>query len=299
MDQDQLKSVIEKAPKTLQLGQLESQVIALALENKGFFLKLLGFLQPTHFDTPDYSQIWGWMTSFYNSAHVLPTRAIVEHACSQSDWHFSIPPVNIRESEYVGQEVFRVVRRQQLEQFLIRLIMLTRENDPELDEAYAEFSKIRNMRYENLQDWLNYFDVDTRYARLQHFWDSRLSTGFPTLDLMLPGNGLGPKEMVAIMGPPGAGKTLWLINIAARIMLRGQQVLHLTREVSEDIVGLRYDCAILNGSATELLGDTPATIDRLKTLRRNFGFDSENPLWIREYPTGTAKISRRRPTISF
>jgi len=206
LDQKQLESLVARAPKTLRLGDLEPQVLALALDHRTFFLNLHGFLKPEHFDTPVHAQVWGWLVAFFREKHLVPSRASVEHAFAQADVHFSLPTLDLRSSEYVKDEVYRIVRGQQLERFIIRLLLESQSPTPGLSELHQEFGKVVNLRDTGNTGWLDYFDVENRYAKLSSFWEGRIPSGFPTLDQLLPGGGFGRKEMVAIMGPPGSGK---------------------------------------------------------------------------------------------
>lgn len=206
MDEKQLEQLVARAPKTLHLGDLEPQVLALALDHKTFFLNMSCFLEAKHFDNPLHAQVWSWFVAFFREKHVVPSRLAVEHAFSKADVHFSLPTLDIRSSEYVKDEVYRIVRGQQLERFMVRLLLETQNSNPRLPELYQELGKIVNMGSADGAGWLNYFDVDNRYAKLSRFWEGRIPTGYPTLDQMLPGGGLGRKEMMGVMGPPGAGK---------------------------------------------------------------------------------------------
>ena len=77
--------------------------------------------------------------------------------------------------------------------------------------------------------------------RMSEMARKTVATGWPTIDALVDG-GLGPGELGVIVAPAGVGKSWVLARIGAECMKKGKTVIHYTLELTENYVGLRYDC---------------------------------------------------------
>lgn len=67
-----------------------------------------------------------------------------------------------------------------------------------------------------------------------------VKTNWEVIDNLLDG-GLAKGELAFVVAPAGSGKTWLLIKIASEAMKNGMNVAHITLELNENYVGLRYD----------------------------------------------------------
>lgn len=58
------------------------------------------------------------------------------------------------------------------------------------------------------------------------------------------GGGLSPGELGVVIAPPGGGKSMCLVKGASTALLEGKNVVYYTLELSEDVVGQRFDSCI-------------------------------------------------------
>lgn len=58
------------------------------------------------------------------------------------------------------------------------------------------------------------------------------------------GGGLSPGEMAVVIAPPGGGKSMALVKFASKALLDGKKVVYYTLELSEEVVGQRFDACI-------------------------------------------------------
>lgn len=293
------KAMSSSAVKTLGLGQyFEMQVPAIALSDRLFFLYLKDVLTFQHFENPYYGVTWIQIKNHYEKFGVMPSIHVINHALAKSKFAYELPAVDIHSIDYIKEQIVKGIRFQQYNDFVQRLIIEQSTNEPPYEELLEEMKGIVFSKPES-SSGLDYFDAEPRYNTLQSFWQGRIPTGFASLDIILPGNGLGRKEVFAFMGSPGVGKSLWLINIGAQLILGGKKVLHITREVSEEITSLRYDSHYLGRPTNDLISDVKITIQQIEDLRKNIlkvtGMpDAERPLWIKEFPTGGATLNETR-----
>ena len=81
----------------------------------------------------------------------------------------------------------------------------------------------------------------------------RLSTGIGGLDRLIAG-GIPEGFMVAVVGEPGTGKTIFSLHFAWRGVIEGQKVIYVTTEESRESIinqakmfGMDFEGAIENG----------------------------------------------------
>ncbi len=287
-----LEQAINNAPKTVSLGtELEKQIISHSLENREFFLYAYDLIEQSHFDNKTNGIIWAFLKKYYEKYKVVPKRQVLESALAKKGIEYEIPDVDYGSIDYVKEEAFRIIKLQKYERFLLSAILQASETNPDYDKLFEEYKKVLHIQ-NNMSLGTQYFDVRARMERSSQLWVDRISSGFPTLDMCLPGGGFGRKEAAAIMAPPGVGKSLWLVNFGAKFVQRGLKVLHITREMSEDILGLRYDSCFLNKQSKDVLSDINLSIGQIEGL---LGVISEernkNLLWIKEFPTGGGTIT--------
>jgi len=99
-----------------------------------------------------------------------------------------------------------------------------------VDEALKAGAE-RNLGHEYL------VDVEKRMSEMCR---SVVKTNWKVVDDLLDG-GLAKGELAFVVAPAGSGKTWLLIKIAAEAMRNGMNVAHITLELNENYVGLRYD----------------------------------------------------------
>src|SRR5579862_1155535 len=89
----------------------------------------------------------------------------------------------------------------------------------------------RNLGHEYL------FDIEKRMSEMCR---DTVKTNWQPIDLLLDG-GLARGELGFVVAPAGSGKSWILTRLGAEAMREGKNVLHVTLELNENYVGLRYD----------------------------------------------------------
>jgi KaiC/GvpD/RAD55 family RecA-like ATPase len=77
------------------------------------------------------------------------------------------------------------------------------------------------------------------------------ATGYPDLDAMLSG-GLMTRRLTTVMGPPGGGKTAWVVDLAVR-MQAAIPVLYVSLELEADELEARIAAPLLGVSWSEIV----------------------------------------------
>lgn len=128
-------------------------------------------------------------------------------------------------------------------------------------------------------DFLN--DIEARFVRLKR---ECVATGIPELDRKeIFNGGLGRGELGVVVANTGVGKSHFLVQLGANAMKQGKNVLHYTFELSETLVGMRYDSNLVDISFNDLPERKQDVID-------HYNKSKLGRLVIKEYPMNTATI---------
>lgn len=100
------------------------------------------------------------------------------------------------------------------------------------------------------------------------------------------GGGLAGGEMGIVLAPPGGGKSMALVKFACSALLAGKKVVYYTLELSEKVVGQRFD-ACLNQIMIKDVWEFPDVIRETAVDIYKKGGE----LVIKEFPTGQATVN--------
>lgn len=297
--QNTIARIFPQGPSHFSLGPVfEMQIPAIALQNREMFMYFRRVLKAEHFEFQQNAVAWMFITSYFKKFQQIPSASVINHWFSQSQFNYEVPAVDEQSADYIKERVIQVVRAQRFQEFMQFLFLEQAGGVPDYDELLKKLKDVTYLKPESSQG-VDYFSLQERFEKVKRFWMDRIPSGFPSLDSLLPGGGFGKKELYAWMGKPGVGKTIWLVVLGAQFIKAGFRVLHITREVSEEIVALRYDSHFLQSTTDSIIEQSDVSIQRLETLRRNL-FDShgiqesEKMLMIKEYPTGAATVGESR-----
>lgn len=141
---------------------------------------------------------------------------------------------------------------------------------PKLIEL-GQYAELERRSKENmmisLQNDLGTDYWDNPLERLQRMRDrsGMMSTGWRDIDRKLNG-GMNRGELTFFAGGPGTGKSLFLQNLALNWVQMGLNVVYITLELSEDLVGLRFDAMITQTSTKMIFKDMENVAMRLGML---------------------------------
>lgn len=118
-------------------------------------------------------------------------------------------------------------------------------------------------------------DVDARMSQMAR---KTIKTGWKEIDTLMDG-GLGPGELGIIAAPAGVGKSWLLSKIGAEAMKNGKNVLHITLELNENYVGLRYDSCFTGIDFQNIRNNVDLVKQKLQQI--------PGKLWIKYFPLKT------------
>lgn len=100
--------------------------------------------------------------------------------------------------------------------------------------------------------------------------NGQISTGWPTLDGKLYG-GFNRGELEIFAGGSGAGKSLFMQNLALNWMSAGHDGVYVTLELSEELCSMRIDSMITGVASKEIFKDLDTVEMKIKLLGKKSG----------------------------
>jgi len=136
---------------------------------------------------------------------------------------------------------------------------------------------------------LDFFqDTESRFQRLQR---NPIATGIEALDRKdILNGGLGAGELGVVVANTGVGKSHFLVMLGANALRNGVDVLHYTMELSESLVGIRYDSNLCDMDSNLVIENKEEVIKRYEGMKTG-------RLIIKEFPTSMATIYTLRAHI--
>jgi len=221
---------------------IQKLFLEMFLSNAESYVRCQGIFDPDNFDQK-LKDTATFIKTYVDEYKVMPELDIVNKSCG----------VGLQDASNVGEEHHdwlldtfeKFSRKKALERAILQSADLLEK---------GEYGPVEGLIKDAIQIGLakdmgtDYF-LDPR-ARLMKLKDNngQVSTGWPSLDKKLFG-GFNRGELNIWAGGSGAGKSLFLQNMAVNFALDGMNVLYISLELSEELVAMRVD-AMLTGMAT-------------------------------------------------
>jgi replicative DNA helicase len=156
--------------------------------------------------------------------------------------------------EYVVQTLTSFLRQQNLIKVIKKAADLTLNGH--LEDAEAEITSFNsNVELEAFDTGVNFEDLSTLKFFNKEKVVQEFSSGVEMLDKL--GAYPGRKKLYTLMGYTKQGKSWFCVQLGKEAALRGQKVLHVTLEMSEEEVEERYLMAFLAMSQEDVIMQLP------------------------------------------
>lgn len=227
-------------------SEFQSKCVASLITDRVFIERIFDILTPDFFESDANRWIIQQITEYflkYKSPPTFHVFAIQMNGIKSDMMKSAIHEQLKRAASHIGSEDLTYIKEQFLEfcknQKMKNAILASSEHlklgeydhiRKVVDEALKAGAE-RNLGHEYL------VDVEKRMSEMCR---SVVKTNWKVIDDLLDG-GLAKGELAFVVAPAGSGKTWLLIKIAAEAMKNGMNVAHITLELNENYVGLRYD----------------------------------------------------------
>lgn len=228
---------------------VESRILGNLITSGDLLGKVRGIVDPTLFESPISRIVGQWVIDYYDRMQDAPGKAVVDiyiarrselnEADSGLVYAFlkncsaSWKPSNVKYAEDMASKFFQ---QRSLERLIDNL--KNKAGTGNIDGAQrliAEYVKPELVHSRSI-------DLLHNAAAIQHAFQNEDEELFGLRGNMnaLVGGPLCRGDLVAFLAPPKSGKTWWMIDTAIVAMTRGQKVLFVSLEMSEEQVIRRF-----------------------------------------------------------
>lgn len=227
--------------------EFQTKVIAGILSEKSFAERIRDIAQVEMFENDAQQWIFSETISYLTQYKELPTMEVfrvrvdtIKQAELRSAVIGQLKQVYLKSSEtdltFIRDQFLEFCKNQALKKAILDSADILKTGEYEQIRSIVDTALKAGME-KNLGH--NYHaDLEDRMNSVLR---KTVSTGIPVLDSLMDG-GLGPGELGIFISPSGIGKSWLLSRLGANAMKQGENVVHITLELNEGYVGLRYDC---------------------------------------------------------
>ncbi len=228
------------------------------------FVRCQGIWDDTLFDRKLQSAA-KFFKDYVDEHNVIPTPEIINAATGQ---RFEVPPgLTEQHYDWLLTDFETFIRHKGLEKAILKAADLLEKGD---------YGPVEDMIKKAVQVGLQK-DMGTDYfanprERLLKIKDKngQMSTGWAALDQKLFG-GFNRGELNIFAGGSGAGKSLFLANLGVNYALTGMNVIYLTLELSEELVGMRIDSMVTGIPTREVFKQIDDVEMRVRVIGKKSG----------------------------
>jgi len=256
--------------------EIETLFIQFMMSNHELFVRCSGIIKDIFFDNKQNRDTMSIIISHFSQYSTLPSIEQIK-AITGKDITL-IPEVASKEDKWFLKEIELFCKYKSLRDAILASpgrLDQGRYGEVLVDiKAAVEIALVKDLG-------LDYY-ADPK-ARLEALRENKgqVSTGWKTVDEKLFG-GLNKGEITIFAGQSGAGKSLFLQNLAVNWAMAGQNVVYLSLELSEKLCAMRIDAMHTNYETREVMRN----IDDVHMKIRASQQKSQGSLRIKQMPNG-------------
>ena len=253
---------------------IQKLYLEMMLSDAGTFVRCQSILDPTLFDRK-LQDAAEFVTNYVSEHNALPTYDMVKAATKTE---LNNPGV-LKDEHYdwLLAEFETFTRHKGLERAILKSADLLEEgNYGPVEEMIKAAVQVGLQKDLGTDYWA---DPKGRLVGLKDK-NGQVKTGWDTVDKRLFG-GMNRGELNIFAGGSGAGKSLFLANLGVNWALQGMNVVYLTLELSEHLVGMRIDSMTTGISTKEIFKDLDGVEMKVKMIGKKAG-----ALQIKYMPSG-------------
>lgn len=220
----------------MQLVTKQQLLLEYMISSTDVYLRCKSITEPEYFN-PEYRKAVAYIHQYYDKFSAIPS---IDQIKVDTSVDLKNRTVTSDQILYCCSEIEQHCRSKALYKAIMDSVDLLERGD------YGNIeSLIKNAMMVSLDAdiGLSYFeDPRTRLERIAHE-SPRISTGWANVDETI-GGGIARSEMILFSANSGGGKSVALANLGLNFILQGLNVLYISLELQEDLIGQRYDMMI-------------------------------------------------------
>lgn len=272
---------------------MEETVLQSLMNNKQYFSKAYTHLDSDLFQSPENSVIFDTIHEYVKNHSVQPNMKEIGLTIKESNKIAKALKLSALERfkeiakdapidnlDFMLQKTETWVQKQKLTKSIFTAADII-QSDGAFEPIVGMVTDALNVSFDTNTGMSYQNTVDER-AEYYHRKIQGLSTGIPSMDKAL-GGGYMKKTLNLISAPSHGGKSALLACVSANMILRGNNILYITLEMSEEETAKRIDANILDIDINEFQNTPIDTItSKFNKVKSQLG-----ELVIKEYPAGS------------
>jgi replicative DNA helicase len=276
----------------LDLDFYENIILLNCLVDQEYLSSVIEYLSPSLFNDKRISTIIKSVVAFFTERGTPPTLTEIKARLTTDTEKQAYTEIATKlkqlDVKFNKEELITNTERFLKERSLCNAIIETSEKysqgKVDIQDTLIQFEKIYNIALvEDLGHW--YFEhIDEHINELTTIYNP-IPTGWKFLDERLEG-GLYPKTLTCFVGQVNVGKSIFLGNIAANMVMNNRNTLLISLEMSEFMYAKRVSAQLTQIPHNQLTVYT----DELKQQVKHIEKQIESKLIIKEYPPKTVTV---------
>lgn len=237
----------------------QKRIAALCLQDPTFLKDYEDVIDPRYFDFEYLTSITRVAMELVSKHNEVPSRATLIESLKEFCSRYKVSAhvvedylqrvielykIDLVDASSVKERVIRFGQRQALKESVIEIIELI-DNDSQFERSLDLIQRAlqvgQTTKDLGLRLYGHFCELPGLIARTgRHDKSKKIPTMIADFDHAIHG-GPGRKEVWAVLGLPGVGKSQWLVNVGAVALLLGFSVIHVTvGDLDEEDVCVRY-----------------------------------------------------------
>jgi replicative DNA helicase len=259
------------------VDSLEYQVLS-SMRSRIYYLKSTRYIREEMFESPETKFVYHLICNYHQEEKgdtltirslriLLSTQVKITDKAKYRGLIRRIRVNTVKDEAIIAKLMKRFARRQLLKHAVMEAIdKLDSGEEADLDRVRQKIDEAILVDSKTADESYDYFfDPKVRGSVENH--EERIPTGLASeLDESIAG-GLAAGEIGIVVAPTGVGKTLLLVNIGYRGMLRGKKIVYATMEISSRKVARRFDSRTAQAPYADIARDATLVAKKLKVLQ--------------------------------
>ena len=258
----------------------ERLLLSYLLNDANLFVKANSILKPAYFDIT-LKKALSFTQKYYEEYKGLPS---ITQISAETGIILLDVTVTLQEAKYAEKEIEQFCRDKAIEAATYAAVdLLQEQNLAEIGRLFREALTISIQR----DLGLNYFEDPEARLKAIALKSPKTPTGIIKLDDALDG-GLYRQGLFIFAAPSGVGKSITMSNVARNFCKQGLNGVYFSLELSQDMVGMRFDSIFTEIGQGAILSDIGAVASKLKQEK------GTGSLWIKRLPESVTTANQLR-----
>lgn len=269
---------------------LEKIIIKSLMEDKNFCVLMSSVAEKRYFESSVSSEMFQIIKDHHEKFMDLPNKDIIINSSTKpkevEKYIKDIEELEPSNDLFLYEQSENWLKESAFKYAIMDSVDLVKKKE-DINKAreYIECALTKTLKK---QIGLDYWgDISERLKRMFSAENERIPTYYPQLDEFMNG-GLPPYTLSVIVAAMHNGKSNLMVNMAARQMMKGHNVIYLSLEMAEDELAKRVDAQLTKLDINRIY-DTKKKefLSSIKSVKTG----NEGRMMLKQFPTGTASVN--------